>query len=116
MSALLHRIHAAPSTGTRVDIGVVAWRPEGGTLEERREQGRRLVFVWNMAEGVPTHALEAGAVRDFYSAAIDLLEAVEGAGAFPELAAKLSAAYAAHHLDTTDGRLHDCPACTEAGE
>jgi hypothetical protein len=37
----------------------------------------RLVFAWNMSEGIPTPVLEAGAVRDMWAAAAALLEALE---------------------------------------
>lgn len=118
VGAKAHRLHAAPSTGTRVDIGGVSWRPEGGKLADRKAQACRLAFTWNMSEGIPTEALEAGVVADFYIAALNLADAVQGkaVGSFDDiatLAAKVRAAYDAHRFDTTDGRLHDCKACSE---
>lgn len=117
MSDRLHRIHAAPSEkGNRVDIGVVAWRGEGGDWEAKRATSRRIAVCWNIAEGWPTAALEAGVLRDVDEAARDLLEAF---GADPlgpaaeAAAARLRAAFAKRdpQQDLTNGRPHDCAGC-----
>jgi hypothetical protein len=142
----LHRVHAVPADGkggNSLDIGAVRWRGEGGDGVLKRMQAYRLAFAWNMAEGIPIDALEAGCVRRFYVAVDELLRAlnakvlvrdldVEGMGhdshaeygegptseclrcRLDDVFAKVKiveAAFAAHKLDETHGRLHDCAAC-----
>lgn len=108
----LHRIHAVPSTGNSLDLGATRWRPvDGGTHEEKRAQEYRMAFAWNMAEGIPTSALEAGCVRLFYAAVQDLLSAIRAGEALDRHVALVQSAHDAHRFDDTHGRLHDCPGC-----
>ncbi len=106
-----HRIHAALTRGNSVDIGRYRVRLEGEASDEKRAMAYRLCFVWNMAEGIPLAALEAGAVADFHLAAMELLQAVTTDCEVPAAASRLRAAHVALQLDLTGGRLHDCPQC-----
>lgn len=116
-----HRLHAhavSGKGGRSFELGGWRWRPDGAGTADPRAVARRAVFVWNMAEGIPTAALEAGAVRQFYEAVGDLLDAVAASGqagvpsSIAAAAAKVSAAWDAHRFDFTDGRRADCP-CSE---
>lgn len=109
----LHRHHAAPSRGVRFGLRDTSWRAEGGSYEERRAQAYRLCLAYNLMEGIPTEALEAGCLRKFYDAAFDLRQAARsGDAARIALAvASLDAAWSAHQLDTREGRLNDCRQC-----
>lgn len=114
----LHRVHAEPSKGNSFDIGDVRWRGEGGDNDLKRAMSYRLSFCWNMAEGIPLDALEAGAMDAYFEASRQLAEEVEKqlAGKFHELETKLKAFDAAElalKVDRTDGRLHDCKSCLE---
>lgn len=119
MSARLHRIHAAPSPkGNRVDIGSTAWRGEGSPWPVKREQARRIAVCWNVCEGWPTEALEAGALRDVDEFTRRLLDVIAGScGPYPpgvlSAVADLVDALAKRDAqqDVSNGRLHDCEAC-----
>lgn len=78
---------ATASRGCSFDVGCstcgnphsVRWRPESGHGLERevlRRMARRLAVAWNMAEHVPTEALEAGVVAKFYERAEELAREV----------------------------------------
>jgi hypothetical protein len=116
----LHRVHARPANGVggrSLDVGRIRWRPDGAaSLDEKRAMARRLAFTWNMAEGIPTDALEAGCIRQFYDAVHELLAAIQGRRQDPAtidaLARAVRAALRAHRFDTTGGRRADCP-CSE---
>jgi hypothetical protein len=122
----LHRTHAAPSKGHSLDIGPTRWRPaDGGSRDEKAAQARRLAVCWNVCEGWPTEALEEGVLSMSEGCIRELLTAIEAlpgetvvhaiANALRYLREKQEAA-----LDTTGGRMHDCPSClgsvVEGGE
>ena len=116
----LHRIHAEVSgSGFSFDLGSMRWRADGGTLAERKAAATRLVFAYNMAEGVPTKALEAGCVGNFYCATRALIEWLEqhtpgyDVDHLKKLIDETRAAYSAHAFDNTNGRPHDCARCLE---
>jgi hypothetical protein len=117
MTDKLHRIHAVPSKGHSLDIGATRWRPaDGGTRDEKASQARRLAVCWNVCEGWPTEALEEGVLSMTEGCIRELLVAIDAlpgetvvhtiAHALRYLREKQAAA-----LDTTGGRLHDCPSC-----
>jgi hypothetical protein len=73
-----HRVHAAPGRGgCSLDIGPTRWRGEGGDQETKRELAYRLAVCWNVAEGWPTDALEAGVLRSVEDGLVELLELLE---------------------------------------
>jgi hypothetical protein len=107
----LHRIHAAhdgKAKGWRVDIEDQTWRTEGNAdMEQRKAMAVRLAVCWNVLEGIPTTALLAGAVLDFYRTADALAQAVDrGAPAseMKRLVKRLRDADKAHHLTDTNCR------------
>ncbi len=116
-----HRVHAAPASGRggcSLDIGPTRWRGEGGDQETKRELAYRLAVCWNVAEGWPTEALEAGVLRSVEDGLVELLELLEvRSEEVPEdvrrLGDRLSRLLEERdtHYDLTDGRIHDCAAC-----
>jgi hypothetical protein len=116
-----HRVHAAPASGRggcSLDIGPTRWRGEGGDQETKRELAYRLAVCWNVAEGWPTDALEAGVLRSVEDALVQLLDLIgERSQEVPDdmrtLAARLSRLLEGRdaYYDLTEGRPHDCPAC-----
>ena len=116
-----HRLHAAPALGRggcSLDVGPVRWRGEGGNQEVKREIAYRLAVCWNVAEGWPTQALEAGVLRSVEDRLAELLQILELCAAeVPEevraLGDRLSRLLAERdaHCDLTDGRPHDCAVC-----
>ena len=116
-----HRVHAAPASGRggcSLDIGPTRWRGEGGDQETKRELAYRLAVCWNVAEGWPTDALEAGVLRSVEDALVQLLELLEARSKeVPDeirtLGNRLSRLLEERdtHYDLTDGRPHDCAAC-----
>ena len=114
----LHRMHAEPSTGNSFDIGSVRWRGDGGDNDLKRAMSYRLSFCWNMAEGIPLEALEAGAIDQYFEAARQLADQVNRfSDRMPhelrEQLGKFELAERAMKVDRTDGRLHDCENCIE---
>ncbi len=117
----LHRVHAAPTTGNSFELGGFRWRGDGGprgSHELKAAIAYRAVFTWNMAEGIPTKALELGLVRQVYDLLDELLEVRRKADelappVMERILAKLEATIEAHGFDTTHGRLHDCEGCLE---
>jgi hypothetical protein len=119
--ASLHRIHAVPSKGNSFDLARCRWRPEGdGSMADKAAVAYRLTLCWNLMEGIPNQALDAGCVSTFHAAVDALLEAVETLERYSgtpstllvqRRAEELRAALAAFNLDTRNGRLHDCPGC-----
>ena len=108
----LHRIHAAPTGGNSFELGSFRWRPEGhGTMEEKRAVAYRMAFCWNMAEGIPTEALQAGCVLQFHEAVNALLMAVERGEGLQEVVQAVRDADSGLRVDETHGRLHDCHGC-----
>jgi hypothetical protein len=113
--------HAAPASGRggcSLDIGPVRWRGEGGEQETKRELAYRLAVCWNVEEGWPTDAPEAGVLRLVEDGLVELLELLEAcAGGVPDdirrLGGRLSRLLEERHAhyDLTDGGPHDCPAC-----
>jgi hypothetical protein len=103
----LHRIHAVVQA-SRVEMDDVdmVWRGEGGSLELKRQAAYGFALCWNVLEGIPTTALEAGAVRDLIAA----IQAGEMTRA-QELAARMVDA-----VDLTNGRPHDCTLCLANAE
>lgn len=84
----------------------------------------RLALCWNVCEGWPTDALEAGCLRDYDAAARSLISVVEK---YPtdELRADVVNAVGRLrialrnrdiHQDLTCSRLHDCEDCIEKEE
>lgn len=114
----LHRLHAAPClTGCSLDIGPVRWRPaDGGTWDEKTAQAHRLALVWNLCEGLPTAALEAGHLARQADALEALLEAwASGEDLVPHVAALNALRDSVQDsFDVTEGRLHDCESCLAA--
>jgi hypothetical protein len=116
-----HRVHAAPAMGRggcSLDIGPVRWRGEGGDQESKSELAYRLAVCWNVAEGWPTEALEAGVLRSVEDGLVRLLELLEvRAGEVPgdvrALGERLSRLLEERdaHYDLRDGRPHDCAGC-----
>lgn len=116
-----HRVHAAPASGRggcSLDIGPTRWRGEGGDQETKRELAYRLAVCWNVAEGWPTEALEAGVLRSVEDGLVELLELLEvRSEEVPEdvrvLGDRLLRLLEERdtHYDLTDGRPHDCAAC-----
>lgn len=122
----LHRIHAAVAA-TRVEFDTnglsMTWRGEGkGGLALKAEIARRLAICWNVCEGMPIEALEAGLIRDVFNHADALVAGLEDdlEGWETKLGEKTSTALAALRdalnkcdttLDRTDGRLNDCESC-----
>ena len=111
-----HRIHAAPSKGNSFDLGGWRWRPDGdGLMVDKAAIAYRIAFTWNLAEGIPLEALQAGCVREFYDRALALADLVlhrrRGAAA---KAREVLAAYEAHRFDLTGGTLTDCRCNAEA--
>ena len=104
--AKLHRIHVSPQA-TRVQIsgtagvGSQTWRGEGGDGAAKQAIAYRLALCWNVLEGIPSAALEAGLVRDLCT----LIEAGDLAGA-QALVARWT-----DLVDMTNGRPHDCAGC-----
>jgi hypothetical protein len=109
-----HRVHAAPASGRggcSLDIGPVRWRGEGGDQETKRELAYRLAVCWNVAEGWPTEALEAGVLRSVEEGLFELLDLLETRSAevpddvrtVGERLSRLLEARDAHY-DLTDGR------------
>ena len=93
---LVHAGHDATGKGWRVDIGWSSWRVESQAAGEvKKAMALRLAVCWNVLEGIPTEALLAGAVRDFYAAALEM--AAELGEGHP-LTVRLRAADHAHHL------------------
>ena len=117
--AKLHRVHAMPSTGNSFDIGSVRWRGDGGDNDLKRAMSYRLSFCWNMAEGIPLEALEAGAVDGYYEAARQLADAAREemnalkGGTLEKALEAFDRAEKAMNVDRTHGRLHDCEDCIE---
>jgi hypothetical protein len=113
----LHRSHAStPPNGNRVDIGAVAWRGEGSNWDEKRPQARRIVVCWNVCEGWPTEALEAGALRNADELVQKLLARLKHEALSDDaldLVDELQDALAKRDVqqDVTNGRLHDCEDC-----
>ena len=116
-----HRVHAAPASGRggcSLDIGPVRWRGEGGDQETKRELAYRMAVCWNVAEGWPTEALEAGILRSVEDGLVELLEVLkvrseevpEDVRVLGERLSRLLEERDAHY-DLTDGRPHDCAAC-----
>ena len=116
-----HRVHAAPAMGRggcSLDIGSVRWRGEGGDQETKRELAYRLAVCWNVAEGWPTEALEAGVSRSVEDGLVELLGLLEVSSEdVPDdvraLGDRLSRLLEERdtHYDLTDDRPHDCPGC-----
>ena len=116
-----HRVHAAPATGRggcSLDIGPTRWRGEGGDQETKRELAYRLAVCWNVAEGWPTDALEAGVLRSVEDGIIELLELLKthSEGVPDDIRAlgdRLSRLLGERdtHYDLSDGRPHDCVGC-----
>ncbi|NNE17800.1 MAG: hypothetical protein HKN10_04905 [Myxococcales bacterium] len=116
-----HRVHAAPATGRggcSLDIGPVRLRGDGGDQETKRELAYRLAVCWNVAEGWPTKALEAGVLRSVGDALVQLLELLdqrsqEVSDDIHALGNRLSLLLEERntHYDLTDGRPHDCATC-----
>jgi hypothetical protein len=116
-----HRVHAAPASGRggcSLDIGPTRWRGEGGDQKTKRELAYRLAVCWNVAEGWPTDALEAGVLRSVEDGLVELLGVLEVRSAeVPDdicaLGERLSRLLEGRntHYDLTDGRPHDCAAC-----
>ncbi len=116
-----HRVHAAPASGRggcSFDIGPTRRRGEGGDQETKRELAYRLAVCWNVAEGWPTDALEAGLLRSVEDGLVRLLDILETRSedvpddvrALGERLSRLPEERDAHS-DLTKGRPHDCPAC-----
>lgn len=108
----LHELHVSLSEGSGVsfDVGPARWRPEGRTAsrEVLRAMAYRLVFCWNMNEGVRTEKLEDGVVARFYDLALELAEAAKGRkGRLGELAAKVLACYDEFEVEL--GAAAKCP-------
>lgn len=78
---------------------------------------RRLAVCWNICEGYPTEALEAGILPDVYEATCALLKYAEKQWdpQMAKLCANLRKALKTETdaIDFRDGRLNDCdsPAC-----
>jgi hypothetical protein len=116
-----HRVHAAPASGRggcSLDIGPVRWRGEGGDQETKRELAYRLAVCWNVAEGWPTDALEAGVLRSVEDGLVELLRALEVhladlPGDIRTLRDRLSRLLDERdaQYDLTEGRPHDCAGC-----
>ena len=116
-----HRVHAVPASGRggcSLDIGPVRWRGEGGDQEAKRELAYRMAVCWNVAEGWPTEALEAGVLRLVEDGLIELLELLKTHSedvpdGLRKLGDRLSRLLGERdmHYDLSDGRPHDCPAC-----
>ena len=70
-----------------------------------------MAFCWNMAEGIPTEALEAGCVLKFHEAVVALLTAVGRDEGLQEAAQAVRDVDSGFTVDETHGRLHDCPGC-----
>jgi hypothetical protein len=119
----LHRIHASQAVGVggnSFTIEPIRWRGEGdGSV--KREMARRIVLCWNVCEGWPTDALEAGCLRDYDAAAMNLISVVER---YPTDDLPANLVNAVGHLrialrnrdmqqDLTNGRPHDCESCME---
>lgn len=115
----LHRVHAAPAAGkggNSVDIGAVRWRGESSAGAPKREMAHRIATCWNVLEGWPTAALEAGCLREVDDAALALLSALEGETLTQEgnlARERLRAAFAARdpQQDLSGGRPADCDDC-----
>lgn len=78
--AELHRMHASVANGkggNSFDVDSVRWRGEAGKGADKRAMARRLAVCWNVCEGWPTEALEAGVLRNADTAAQDLLAALD---------------------------------------
>ena len=116
-----HRVHAAPASGRggcSLDIGPVRWRGEGGDQETKRELAYRMAVCWNVAEGWPTEALEAGILRSVEDGLAQLLELLEvhskevpdEVRALRERLLRLLDERDGHY-DLAEGRPHDCEAC-----
>jgi hypothetical protein len=116
-----HRVHAVPASGRggcSLDIGPVRWRGEGGDQESKRELAYRMAVCWNVAEGWPTEALEAGVLRSVEDGLVKLLQLLRARSEdVPDdvraLGRRLSRLLGERdtHYDLTDGRPHDCPGC-----
>lgn len=109
IACALHHVHAAPQA-TRVEFDqpvAVTWRGDGGSIPLKRDMARRLAVCWNVLEGIPTGALEGGALREVF----DALEAGDLARA--QRAAQL--VQASVEL-TADGRQHACDSCRDQAE
>ena len=110
--AKLHRVHAEPSSGNSFDIGSVRWRGDGGDNDLKKAMSYRLSFCWNMAEGIPLEALEAGAVDRYYEAARCLALAIEeDPDSVNKALDEFRSAEKALKVDISHGRLHDCESC-----
>ncbi len=120
-----HHEHAAPSKAVKgrapvsCDIGPtnggVRVRLDGTSDVTKGDVIRRLVFLWNMHEGIPIEVLEAGAVRSFYNSVHALIDAFDKGtpGAAFEAVAAVKAAWAAIAVEpTADGKRANCP-CSE---
>lgn len=118
----LHRIHAGVASGkggNSVDIGASRWRGEAGG-DDKREVARRIAVTWNVCEGWPTEALEAGCLREVDEAARALLKELGGLrdpARVSAAATRLREAFAVRdpQQDMTDGRPHDCTGCGAPG-
>ena len=118
---LWNRVHAVPASGRggcSLDIGPVRWRGEGGDQEAKRELAYRMAVCWNVAEGWPTEALEAGVLRSVEDGLAELLELLEVRSEdVPDdvrmLGDRLLRLLEERdtHYNLTDGRPHDCAGC-----
>jgi len=124
----LHRIHASPASavgGCSVDIGEDRWRGDGSKKGEyKRQVARRIAVTWNVCEGWPTDALEAGALKEVDDAVRNLIAVAEKSttDTFPvdicNAIGRLRVALYNRDLgfDFTDGRAHDCDVCPKETE
>ncbi|HEX2679553.1 MAG TPA: hypothetical protein VHM19_23045 [Polyangiales bacterium] len=131
MTDRLHRIHAAPATGKggcSVDIGGDRWRGDGSdNRDTKRLTARRIAVCWNVLEGWPTDALEAGCLREADEAAqalLDVLLSADLRGAFKsepaivEATRRLREAFIERDAkcDLTHGRKSDCACARKGGD
>ena len=120
----LHHLHAEPA-GEKSKRGAVSFdighdirvRLDGGTDAQKLEAVRRLAWLWNSHEGIPTEVLERGVVREFYDAVQAMLDAADAESidfaTLLERARKVGATWEAITIELTeDGRRAACP-CSE---
>lgn len=120
----LQHLRAAPAVGKggrSFDLGGMRWRADGvsPTGPDPREVAYRITFCWNMAEGVPLEAMEAGVIRDFYAAAMALADAVEDTSTCAPLLAlggELRRLYDAHqfHFPAENEAAGGAPDCEDS--
>ena len=108
----LHRVHATPTSGNSLDLAGARWRPTGSaTMEQNQKVAYRMALCWNVLEGIPNAALDAGVLRELHEVSWQLVDAHRARSPVEALLGRLAELMGTfdRQIDLTDGRLTDCP-------